>query len=78
MRQAFLIFVLAAALLITACNVRKPVMPEWDVELNVPLMAETFYVSDLVDSVNIVLGDGNILTLRGTGSAETPALEIST
>lgn len=73
MKQAFLISLLAVALLLTACNVRKPVMPEWDVELNVPLMAETYYVSDLVDSVNIILGDGNVLTLQGTGSAETPA-----
>jgi hypothetical protein len=73
MRKAFFVLVLAAALFMAACNVRKPVMPEWDVELNVPLMAETFFVSDLVDSVNIVLGDGNILTLQGTGSAETPA-----
>ncbi|MDP2174037.1 MAG: hypothetical protein Q8J62_09720 [Candidatus Cloacimonadaceae bacterium] len=63
---------LAALLLLSACDIRKPVMPEWDVTLNIPLINEKYFVSDLVDSVNIVLGDGDILILRGTGSEETP------
>lgn len=62
----------ALTLLIGACEIRKPVLPEWDVTLNVPLMYKKFFVSDLVDSVNIFVGDGDVLTLRGTGSIDTP------
>jgi len=61
------------ALMITACEIRTPVLPEWDVTLTVPLIHQQYFVSDLVDSVNIVTGDGDVLVLRGTGSAETPA-----
>jgi len=64
------------ALLIGACEIRKPVLPEWDVTLSIPLMHKNFFVSDLVDSLNIIVGDGDVLTLRGTGTAETPALGV--
>lgn len=68
-----LIFVLAGlSLLAISCSVKKPVLPEWDVTVNVPLMQKKFFVSDLVDSVNIIIGDDDVLVLRGTGSAETP------
>lgn len=66
------------SLLIGACEIRKPLLPQWDVTLNVPLMSKKFFVSDLVDSVNIFVGDGDLLTLRGTGTIDTPAFgEIS-
>ncbi len=63
---------LAVALaLLSACELRKPVMPKWDIELNLPLLNERYYVSDLVDSVNIISGDNDILTFTGSGTAET-------
>jgi len=58
--------------LLSACEIRKPVLPEWDVTLNIPLMNERFFVTDLVDSVNIMVGENDILTLHGSGEANTP------
>ena len=31
---------------------KQPVMPNWDVQANVPLMDTTYYLSDLIDSVS--------------------------
>lgn len=73
MRRLYLVLALFV-LLLSSCEIQNPVLPEWDVELNIPLMNTKFYVSDLVDSVNVVLTDGEVLTLRGTGSVSTPPL----
>ena len=64
------------ALLISACEIRKPILPEWDVTLSIPLMHKNFFVSDLVDSLNIIVGDDDVLTLHGTGTAETPSMGL--
>lgn len=70
MKRAVL-FLLIILLFVVSCEVKKPVFPEWDINLRVPLMSRSFFVSDLVDSVNIVLGDDDVLVLRGTGMAYT-------
>lgn len=72
MKRMFFGMLVGLSLLAISCSVKKPVLPEWDVTVNVPLMQKKFFVSDLVDSVNIIIGDDDLLTLRGTGSAETP------
>jgi hypothetical protein len=68
-----LAFLALLLIFLSACEIRTPVFPSWDVTLRIPLLNEKFFVSDLVDSVNIVVGDNEILTLTGTGSAHTPA-----
>ena len=68
----YFLFILAALALITAaCDISSPRLPAWNVDLNVPLTNQRLYVADLADSVNIIVGDGQILTLTGTGEART-------
>lgn len=59
-------------LALAACDIAKPHLPQWDVDLTVPLMNERFFVSDLADSVNLIVGDDQVLTLINSGQAETP------
>ena len=60
-----------ALLLLSACEISKPHLPTWDVELTVPLINERYFVSDLADSVNLFVGENNVLTLIGTGETES-------
>lgn len=71
MKRPVLFLLVILLLLVVGCEIKKPVFPEWDLNLRVPLMNRSFFVSDLVDSVNIVLGDDDVLVLRGTGFAYT-------
>lgn len=57
-----------------ACNIHKPSLPVWDVDLAIPLVNEKYYVSDLVDSVNIIIGDNDVLYLTGSGEVDTPEI----
>lgn len=66
-----ILLLLTILLFIISCDINKPVFPQWDVNLKVPLMNKSFFVSDLVDSVNIVLGDDDVLNLRSSGFAQT-------
>ncbi|HRX77341.1 MAG TPA: hypothetical protein P5342_07745, partial [Candidatus Cloacimonadota bacterium] len=68
---ALLIFVL---LFLGACDIEKPSLPVWDVDIAVPLLNDIYYVSDLVDSVNIMIGDDEVLYLTGSGEVDTPAM----
>lgn len=71
--KRFLALLVPAVLMLGACDIlKKPHVPSWDVDLTVPLLNERWLVSELADSVHIVVGDGDVLTLTGTGSAETP------
>lgn len=63
---------LGLMLLLGACDISKPQLPQWDVDLTVPLLNERFLVSELVDSVNVVIGDNEVLTITATGHASTP------
>jgi len=67
----FLLILAALALITAACDISSPRLPAWNVDLNVPLTNQRLYVADLADSVNIIVGDGQILTLTGTGDART-------
>lgn len=71
MRYRF-IFLFAILLVISACNVEKPHLPSWDVTLNVPLLNETYLLSDLVDNEDIFIGDDDVLYLQKTGDLSTP------
>jgi len=58
-------------ILLSACEVEKPTLPSWTVDLNIPLINDMFYVSDLVDSVNIVTDESEVLTFVSNGEANT-------
>lgn len=68
----FMAVAASVLLLLNACDISKPRMPQWDVDLSLPLMNERYLVSDLADSLNLIIGEDDILTMTGTGSAETP------
>lgn len=70
--KRYLLALTALLLLLAACNISKPRIPSWDVDLTIPLLNERFFVSDLVDSVNIVVGSSDVLTITTTGEASTP------
>lgn len=69
--KKFYLILITALILLSACEVKKPTLPSWVVNLKVPLINELFYVSDLVDSVNIVLGENDVLTVTANGEATT-------
>lgn len=66
--SAFLIIFMA---LISACTVKNPNLPEWDITLNIPLINQKYYMRDLVDSVNIVADTSNVVFLRNEGEIVT-------
>lgn len=59
-------------LFLAGCDLSEPSIPGWDVDLSIPLMNERFLISELADSVNIIIDDEDVLTMTGGGSAETP------
>lgn len=69
--KRYLIVMLAFLALLAACEIKNPALPNWDVLLSVPLINEKFYVSDLVDTVNIIVDENQILTLTGSGDVST-------
>ncbi len=50
------------------CKIKEFVLPSWDVELNVPLINQTYYVSDLIDSVNFFPAPGNNIVFQSSGT----------
>jgi hypothetical protein len=70
MKKIYLMLIIALILL-TACEIKKPTMPTWFMDLNIPIINERYYVSDLVDSVNIVMGENEVLTVTTSGEATT-------
>lgn len=65
-------FAIVLLLLVGACTVKKPTLPEWDITLNIPLINQKYYMRDLVDSVNVVVDDQNNVYLRSEGELRTP------
>ena len=63
---------LSLLLLLTACEIKEPSLPVWDLDLNIPLINERYYVSDLVDSVNIIVDEEDLLYLVTEGGLDTP------
>lgn len=69
----YYVFLLVAMLiLLGACEVEKPVVPKWDIDLAVPLINEMYYVSDLVDDENIFVDGNDVLFLSSSGDVTTP------
>jgi len=62
---------ITALILLTACDVKKPTLPSWFMDLSIPVINEKFYVSDLIDSVNIVTDENEVLTVTANGEADT-------
>ncbi|MBW6514630.1 MAG: hypothetical protein K0B87_07730 [Candidatus Syntrophosphaera sp.] len=86
MSKYFLPAVVCFLFFLTACDITQPRLPKWNVDISVPLMNQRFMVSDLADSVHIIIGEGQVLTLTDTGYAEsdpfgdvnfTPAIDFS-
>jgi len=66
-----IVLLIVVALLLTSCNIKKFSMPTWDVNLNIPLLNEKFFVSDLIDSVNFFAGDNNSIIFQTSGTLDT-------
>ncbi len=58
-------------LLLSSCEIREFVMPSWDVELNIPLINERYYVSDLIDNENFIAAPNNNIFFQASGEVET-------
>ncbi|MDY0150836.1 MAG: hypothetical protein RBS43_01030 [Candidatus Cloacimonas sp.] len=65
---------IAFFILLGACEIKKPTLPDWDVNLALPLINQRFYASELVDSTNIVIDSTNVLTLQHIGENTTPQI----
>jgi len=63
------LFVCFGLLLIifSGCTVKKPTIPDWEVSLNLPLLKETYFIHDLVDSLNLVVSEDNVIHLNHSG-----------
>ncbi len=71
-RVTVLLFTLLV--LLSACKIKSPIMPEWDVTLRVPLMNEKYYASELIDSTDIFADPNDVIYMRNVGQSETPDL----
>jgi len=72
------IILLSILLLLGACEIKKPSLPVWDVDIKVPLINEHYYVSDLLDNEHLVTGDDDLLYLTTEGDIETsPSLPVA-
>ncbi len=67
----FLFLILA---LIGACKINNPNLPEWDIDLSVPLVNQHYYMRDLVDGVNIIADSTDAVYLRTEGDIDTPPI----
>ncbi len=65
------LFVLVLLASLGACTIKSPVLPQWDITLNLPLINQKYYVKDLVDSVNIMVGDDDVMYLHSEGEIST-------
>lgn len=72
--KALLLCLISILLLFGACEIQKPSLPVWDIDLAIPLVNDSYYILELVDSVNIVIGDDDLLFLTGTGDVDTPEI----
>ena len=61
-------------LFLAACDIEKPHLPTWDIDLDVPLINETYLLADMVDNENIYIADDNTLYLQNSGTLSTPSI----
>ncbi|MDD2597232.1 MAG: hypothetical protein PHO35_07705 [Candidatus Cloacimonetes bacterium] len=76
--KAYLAIIFSILLLLSACTVEVPSLPVWDIDIKIPLVNDLYYVSELADSVNIIIQEhedyGEMLYLSSSGEVETPAV----
>jgi hypothetical protein len=65
----FLVGVLFLVLLV-GCDLEKPSMPKWDINVDLPLINDYLYVSDLVDSVHF-FQNGNDIYFSSHGNVNS-------
>lgn len=70
-RRAVILISLFLIVLFSSCQIKEFSMPTWDVQLSVPLMNDTFYVSDLIDSVNFFPAPDNNIVFQTSGEIES-------
>lgn len=75
MKKMFFLFVVVLAVMF-GCTIKKPTLPDWDIDLNLPLLNETYYLSDLVDEENLIMDSNNLLHLLHNGETETSNIGI--
>lgn len=73
-----LLIIVSVLILIMGCEIKKFVMPTWDVEFNVPLINTKYFVADLIDSVSFFPAPNNGIIFETSGDLlSTPIGEIS-
>ncbi len=72
MRQTLSVISGVIVLFLGACGVKEWTMPQWDVTLRIPLINEKYYILDLADGENLIIGEDNVLVMQGAGSISTP------
>ena len=70
-----LVILFGILLLLGACEIKKPSLPVWDVDLSVPLINEHYYVSDLLDNEHFTVDGDSLLYLTTEGEINTNALD---
>ncbi|PID29822.1 MAG: hypothetical protein CSB55_01160 [Candidatus Cloacimonadota bacterium] len=74
MKNSYKLILICFLLFLFVGCIKKLETPEWDVNLEIPLINKNYYVYDLQDSVNIVSEDG-IMYYQNTG--DITSLEVS-
>nr|MDK2850979.1 hypothetical protein [Candidatus Cloacimonadota bacterium] len=70
--KQMILFLMLASIFLFACEIKEPVMPIWDLDLNIPLINERYLISELADSVNIIIDDNDLMYLETEGELDTP------
>lgn len=70
----YITLIFGILILLSACQIEKPSLPIWDVDLQIPLINEKYFVSDLADSLNISIAEDDLLYLTANGELDTPPL----
>ena len=71
-----LMILLGILLLLAACEIKKPSLPVWDVDLSVPLINEHYYVSDLLENEHFTVDGDSLLYLTTQGGTQTNVLDV--
>ncbi len=66
-------FVVGTVLLLSmvGCTLKNPEMPTWDINVDLPLMNEYMYVSDLVDSVHFFQDENHDVYFSSNGNIDS-------
>ncbi|MDD2651298.1 MAG: hypothetical protein PHF36_09230 [Candidatus Cloacimonetes bacterium] len=75
MKRIVFMIIIASLLIITACDIKKPVIPSWDVNFKVPLMNKNYYAGDLVDGTNFGVDDESLMFFYTEGEIQGAIVE---